>query len=258
MGSQNLYCFGFGRVCRFNLRFSIINDERALMSDVRPTYDDEIDLFEFFETLWDGKWLISAFVALAILIGFGYSQVAQPKYNVSVPFRVNIYSVLSQQICESNNQNRSDCLADGTLSYFLERLGSEWGLIAKSDAITYATSTPSSVNAYEDALSNALIFTNDALKDEAVSELASIESLSNDNVLATERVATNMLNAKRVVLSLESGQNAISFGSVSVVKTSPKLPLILALSVVLGGMVGVFFILVRNAITKRKEQLAKT
>jgi len=33
--------------------------------------------------------------------------------------------------------------------------------------------------------------------------------------------------------------------------------LILALSIVLGGVVGVFFILVRNAITKRKEQLAK-
>lgn len=232
------------------------------MSDVRPTYDDEIDLFEFFETLWDAKWLISVFVALATLIGFGYSQVAQPKYDVTVPFRVNVYSVLSQQICESNNQNQkdwraSDCLADGTLSYFLERLGSGWSLSAKSDAITYATSTPSSVDTYEDALSNALISTNEALRSEAISELASIESVSNDNVLATERVATNMLNAKRVVQSIDNGQSAITFGSVSVVKSSPKVPLILALSVVLGGMVGVFFILVRNAITKRKEQFAK-
>jgi len=237
-------------------------DEMDEMNQMNQVQDDEIDLFELFQTLWDGKWLISAFVVLATLIGFGYSQVAQPKYDVSVPFRVNVYSVLSQQICESNNQNQkdwraSDCLADGTLSYFLERLGSGWSLSAKSDAITYATSTPSSVDTYEDALSNALISTNEALKDEAISELASIESLSNDNVLATERVATNMLNAKRVVLSLESGQNSISFGSVSVVKSSPKVPLILALSVVLGGMVGVFFILVRNAITKRKEQLAK-
>ena len=40
-------------------------------------------------------------------------------------------------------------------------------------------------------------------------------------------------------------------------KVSPKSSLILALSVVLGGMVGVFFILIRNAITKRKEQLVK-
>lgn len=228
------------------------------MSEVRPTYDDEIDLFEFFETLWDGKWLISAFVVLATLIGFGYSQVAQPKYDVSVPYRVNIYSVLSQQICESYTQNQKDaCLADGTSGYFVERLGSGWSLNSKGKSITFSTPTPSAVNAYEDILSNALTSTNEALRSEAISELASIESVLNDNVLATERVATNMLNAKRVIQSIDNGQSAITFGSVSVVKSSPKVPLILALSVVLGGMIGVFFILVRNAITKRREQLAK-
>ena len=222
------------------------------MSDVRPTYDDSIDMFEIFETLWEGKWLISAFVAFATLIGFGYSQAAQPEYDVSVPFRVDVYSVLSQQICESK-----DCLADGTLSYFLERLGSGWSLKNKSNVITYATSSPSSVDAYEDVLSNALMYTNEVLKGEAISELAFIESLPNDNVLATERVATNMLNANRVVMSIESGQNAISFGSVSVVKSSPKVPLILASSGVLGGMVGVFFIFIRIVVAKRKERLVK-
>jgi len=40
-------------------------------------------------------------------------------------------------------------------------------------------------------------------------------------------------------------------------KVSPKSSLILAMSVVLGGMVGVVFILVRYAIMKRKERLAK-
>ena len=222
------------------------------MSDVRPTYDDSIDMFEIFETLWDGKWLISAFVAFATLIGFGYSQAAQPQYDVSVPFRVDVYPVLSQQICESKG-----CLADGTLSYFLERLGSGWSLKNKSNVITYATSSPSSVDAYEDVLSNALMYTNEVLKGEAISELAFIESLPNDNVLATERVATNMLNANRVVMSIESGQNAISFGSVSVVKSSPKVPLILASSGVLGGMVGVFFIFIRIVVAKRKERLVK-
>ena len=231
------------------------------MSDVRPTYDDSIDMFEIFETLWEGKWLISAFVAFATLIGFGYSQAAQPEYDVSVPFRVDVYSVLSQQICESHLSQQisesKDCLADGTLSYFLERLGSGWSLKNKSNVITYATSSPSSVDAYEDVLSNALMYTNEVLKGEAISELAFIESLPNDNVLATERVATNMLNANRVVMSIESGQNAISFGSVSVVKSSPKVPLILASSGALGGMVGVFFIFIRIVVAKRKERLVK-
>ena len=227
---------------------------------MQPRKDDEIDLFELVEDLWAGKWLISAFVVLATLIGFGYSQVVQPKYDVSAPLRVNVYSIVSQQICEiKQNKSGSDCLTKGTLSYFLEGLdsGSGWSLSANGGTITHTTSTLLSVNAYEDALSNALMSTNEALRGEAISELDSIESLSNDNVLATERVATNMLNAKRVVLSIDSGKDAISFGSISIVKSSPKPRLILALSAILGGFVGVSSVLIRNAITKRKEQLAK-
>jgi LPS O-antigen subunit length determinant protein (WzzB/FepE family) len=70
---------------------------------VNQVQSDEIDLFDLFQTLWDGKWLISAFVVLATLIGLGYSQVAQPKYHVSVPYTLNIYSVSVQRICGRSN-----------------------------------------------------------------------------------------------------------------------------------------------------------
>ena len=231
--------------------------------------DDEIDLFELLEALWAGKWLISVIVALAALIGFGYSQVAQPRYDVSAPLRVNVYSAVGHQICELNSQiqndwTASDCLADETSSYFLESLGSGWSLNAKNDTITHTTSTPSSVNAYEDALSNALVSTNEALKSEAMSELDLIKAISefdlikspsNDNVLATERVATTMLNAKRVVLSIDSGQNAISFGSISIVKSSPKPRLIIALSAVLGGFLGCALVLIGGEISRRRSKV---
>ena len=49
------------------------------MSDVRPTKDDEIDLFEFFETLWDGKWKIILTTSLAAIIGVVFS-VVKPNY----------------------------------------------------------------------------------------------------------------------------------------------------------------------------------
>ena len=32
-----------------------------------PSYDDEIDLFQLFETIWDGKWLIAAITALSVV-----------------------------------------------------------------------------------------------------------------------------------------------------------------------------------------------
>ena len=42
-----------------------------------------------------------------------------------------------------------------------------------------------------------------------------------------------MLNAARVIQFIESGQNAVTFDSVSVVKSSPNMPKTFALSFVL-------------------------
>ena len=218
------------------------------MSEVRPTYDDEIDLFELFETLWDGKWLISAFVVLATLIGFGYSQVAQPKYGVSVPYSFNFHSVSTHQICGSN----IGCMENETRKRLSSLLEGEW-----TSDISITTTASSDLSEYQTQIEQANIKLTNEVYVDATKELALIQTELTDALLGTERVATNMLNAKRVIQSIDDGQSAITFGSVSVVKSSPKVSLILALSVVLGGMVGVFFIFVRNAIAKRKEQLAK-
>ena len=80
------------------------------MTEVRPPYDDEIDLFELFETLWRGKWLISALVAISVLSGFVYSQLTPPKFQVSVFFADKLYSVSAQQICNDS----VDCIVGET------------------------------------------------------------------------------------------------------------------------------------------------
>jgi LPS O-antigen subunit length determinant protein (WzzB/FepE family) len=93
VGSQNLHCFDFGRVCRFNLRFSTSNDGGAVMSEVRPPYDDKIDLFEFFETLWDGKWKIILTTFVAAIIGVVVSVVKPNSFEVSTPIQSGKQSV---------------------------------------------------------------------------------------------------------------------------------------------------------------------
>ena len=218
------------------------------MAEVRPTHDDEIDLFELFETLWAGKWLISAFVVLATLIGFGYSQVAQPIYDVSVPHSFNIYSASAQQICRSN----INCMENETKKRLSSLLEGQW-----TSNISITTTAPLDLSEYQTQIEQANIKLTNEVYADATSELAVIQTELTDALLSTEIVATNILNAKRVIHSIENGQSVITFGSVSIVKSSPKVSLILALSVVLGGMVGAIFILVRNAITKRKEQLVK-
>lgn len=223
------------------------------MPEVRPTYDGEIDLFEFFETFWDGKWVISFFIALAALIGFVYSQFAQPKYKVSAPFVINAYSVSTQQICVDDTR----CMELETTKRLLSFLDDAWSN-EKNSVFSFSTFSPLELNEYEAQLVRANAKLTNDVYTEATTELTLIQTELTDALLNTERVATNMLNAKRVIQSIDNGQSPISLGSVSVVKTSPKVLFILASSVVLGGMIGVFLILVRSSLKKRKELLNKT
>jgi uncharacterized protein involved in exopolysaccharide biosynthesis len=80
--------FCFGRVCCFNILFSANNDVGVLMSEVRPTYDDEIDLFKLFKTLWDGKWKIIATTFVVAVIGVVFSVVKPNSFEVSAPIQI--------------------------------------------------------------------------------------------------------------------------------------------------------------------------
>ena len=103
---------------------------------------------------------------------------------------------------------------------------------------------------------------NGLLKDEYVvrakEELNIIDARFKDLGSADSNIVNTVLSIDRYIVTSEKGAKVLAIQRPAMPKkVSPKVPLILALSVVLGGMVGVFFILVRNAITKRKEQLAK-
>jgi len=232
------------------------------MTEVRPPYDDEIDLFELFETLWLGKWLISAFVAISVMSGFVYSQLAQPKFEVSVSFAVKLYSVSAQQICEGEVSNKNN---NGVVEYIqnevnkqlMEDLDSNWNLTNKDSKLALSTEAPLNVKTYDDVFDKLNQTITNQIYNEALDEVTLIKTELNDALMSTERVATNILNATRIIKAIDSGQKAISFGFVAIKKTSPKVPLVLALSILLGGMIGVVFVLVKNTIRKRKESASK-
>jgi len=222
------------------------------MQEVPPPYDDELDLFELFETLWRGKWLISAFVAISVMSGFVYSQLAQPKFEVSVSFAAKLYSVSAQQICGQN----VGCIVGETSKQLMENLDSDWNLIKKSNLVL-STEAPLNVKTYNDVFDKLNQTITNQIYNEALDEVTLIKTALNDALMSTERVATNILNATRIIKAIDSEQKAISFGSVAIKKTSPKVPLVLALSILLGGMIGVGFVLVKNTIRKRKESASK-
>ena len=53
------------------------------MPEVSQINDDEIDLFELFETLWRGKWKIIATTVIATLVGIAFSLFKPNLYEVS-------------------------------------------------------------------------------------------------------------------------------------------------------------------------------
>ena len=66
-----------------------------------PPYDDEIDLFQLLETIWDGKWLIVAITAVATLLGALFA-LTRPAEFVST---TDIRPITTAQISEYSASN---------------------------------------------------------------------------------------------------------------------------------------------------------
>ena len=66
------------------------------MNQMNQVQDDEIDLFELFQTLWDGKWKIILITFVAAIIGVVFSVVKPNSFEVSTPIQSGKQSVFLQ------------------------------------------------------------------------------------------------------------------------------------------------------------------
>ncbi|TPE54276.1 hypothetical protein FJM67_04830 [Maribrevibacterium harenarium] len=70
--------------------------------------DDEIDLFELFESIWEGKWKIALITAITSLVGLGYVLIAPPSLSGNMNIgegRAEVfyqYVSLNQQLAEND------------------------------------------------------------------------------------------------------------------------------------------------------------
>ncbi|MDC1055747.1 Wzz/FepE/Etk N-terminal domain-containing protein [bacterium] len=256
------------------------------MNEMNPLQDDEIDLFELFQTLWDGKWLISAFVAIAVLLGGSFLLIKDavyeskliysvnsipPFYNAkkaSTDFQNQFYSVSVFEEWKQNNINTSLVFEDFSMTEVVDGF-----VLSKDEDEQLATLTfekkgvsfvlvKSNQLPIVDDFFNYAIHINRLLKDEYVvrakEELRIIDARFKDLNSADSNIVDIVLSINRYIVTAEKGSKVFAIQRPSMPeKVSPKSSLTLALSVVLGGMVGVLFILIRNAIAKRKEKLAK-
>ena len=92
------------------------------MSEVRPTYDDELDLVELAQTVWEGKWKIVAVVAFSVLSVFGY-QTFQPQPNFEASTEIKpITSVEAERYRQSNALGFFEVTPNTLLNLYIEQL----------------------------------------------------------------------------------------------------------------------------------------
>jgi len=264
------------------------------VNQMNQVQDDEIDLFELFQTLWDGKWLISAFVAIAVLLGGGYLLLTDAVYQTKIfvfvdssvplnkqqirlkPFQQKFYidfqsKFYAEKLFEDWKESNSNTslvfeelstteVIDGfvllknegeqLVSFELDKVGDTF-ILVNTNRLPLVLDVFKYANHINEMLKRDYVY-------QAKNDLKNTEVLIKNGGALDGNALESIISVKRFIDELEKGANVLTIQRPTMPKkVSPKSSLILVMSLVFGGMIGVVFILARNAITKRKEQLAK-
>jgi len=252
------------------------------MNGMNKVDDDETDLFELFQTLWDGKWYIATFVAIAVLLGGGFISTTGSVYMSKLAYSVdNIPPFLKKDSVISDFQKKFHSISvfedwknsSSKVSLVFENFSNtevvDGFVISKPEGDLATLKSEKNgdlfviINTNElKKLDDFFKYTNhinELLKNEYVAqakdEIKITESLIKDLKLGE---SSEHLSLHRFIVLADKGASVFQIQHPTMPKkVRPKSILILAFSVVLGGMIGVFFVFVRNAKNKRKENLAK-
>ena len=247
---------------------------------------DEIDLFDLFQMLWQGKWQISISVAIAVLLSgcflalkdavfeskLIYSIDTIPPFyskdRAKTDFKKKFYSVSVFKDWKQNNSNTSIVFEDFSMTqvidgYVLSKDKSKQLVeLASKKQVLFVLVKSNKLPILDEFFRYALHI-NSILQKEyiqrAKEELNIIETRFKDFSTANDSIIANILSIDRYVATAENGAEVYSIQPPTMPeKVSPKSFLIVAMSVVLGGLIGIMYLLILNAIRKRKEQLVKT
>ena len=212
------------------------------MSEMKRTTDDEIDLIELFEILWNGKLFILTVTILSTIVGFAYAQFTKPiyvpKYKIAVPY-VNVISY------GSSNETK--------LGFILD---SSWTL--EGSQFTKTEINPVDAKTYLSQLENVNNELTAEVLSEAELELRFLKKSVEEMVQLTfsERMMFDILKIERLIFKLENGAKAIRLGDLSINEIKPqpsKDNLKIALAFVLGLFASMAWVLLRHALVQRRK-----
>lgn len=248
-------------------------------NDTNTKHDDEIDLIELFVTLWSGKWLISGCAIVTIAIASLYLIIAEPQYESSI----EIKSILAPPFSTSPiNDFIEKFYAIETFDKWQNTIGQQdikfSDLQENEELDGFLVKKPENellaqFTAKSDTLMNLIVKTNDPqtinsiisyLKSTEQDLIEDYDKLVNRELLIINKqdlTAYDLTGASRDLLldvaryleNIANGNRLMKIGRPTFpVKTSPKTYLILALSIILGGLVGCAAVLLKNAIRNRE------
>lgn len=244
-----------------------------------PINDDNIDLFELFQVLWNGKWIISTFMAVCISLGGGLTLIKDKEYESKIFFSINtippfhdaskaltdfqkrFYSESVFEEWKKNNENISLVFEDFSTIQVLDGVilsKGKHGLLATLDLdnghILVKTNKFPLLNDFY----NYATHINELLRDEYIfranEELKNLETRFANFSSADNNIVEIVISFDSYIASANQG-NAVFFIERPLVPQKITLLLwpILALSTALGGCIGAAYVLILNAIKMRRE-----
>ena len=213
------------------------------MSEMKRTNDDEIDLIELFEILWNGKLFILTVTILATIVGFAYAQFSKPiyvpDYKITVPYVYTLKSI------GTSNDEKLNFIIDPTWemtdTHFVQSDPNQ------RDPVSYT----SVLNKVNDVLTSEVLA-------EAQAELAFMKTATKEMapLYSSETFMSNFLKVRRLVYNIENGTKVMRFGDLSIDEIKPqpsKDSLKIALAFVLGLFASMAWVLLSHALVQRTK-----
>ena len=250
---------------------------------------EEISLFELFEILWEGKWWLTGFVALALVLAGAFLVFKDPVYeskliysSEKLPYFLGSGEAYAdfRQILFSESvfndwkkTNRKTVIPFEYLSVTemmdgfivtkdkrkqLVTLGSDKDGLKRERSFVLVKSVKLDSLQTADYLYLYMQHINALLTARylqmAKDALVIIEARFKDYSAINDSVVNNTLLIDRYIKSVEEGAQAFTIYRPTKPKKATSAVLVLVSSVIVSGIIGVFYIFLRNAIGRYKAQ----
>ena len=260
------------------------------MPEANPNMNDEIDLFELIEILWSGKGVIALFVAVGAFVSGIYLAMTPSQYQSKIYYSIALSThtgAEQQEIVNAKTTNNFEDL------FFSEKTLNDWKESHQQSTLSYdllsATEMIDGFTVQRSLSDRVVVFGGDEdgeylavnendvqlitdvvdyakfsnakltrdLKVNIQHQIADYQSVFNSETSDGGANLENIVQLKYLERMIKNGTNVLKFNAPTrPEKLSPKSSSILLISIMLGWFLGAVFVLIKNAIQKRKAALS--